>query len=238
MKPCNLGSSCSGFEVVCQRIQAQTQISNNKMHSLHSKHIQNTHLLFSTVMNMKNNHFSSTKIYNTLYQNTVPVMLRELHQQYKEKFIIQMNEVANKFISHLFASKKKQPEILNPIHRSSIPGWIIHSGKTTTVVSLERTVYTCHTVSKKKSRDAPDCGKSQWKAVLQQVGAGAFSFEISDFNMHRMECVQHFAHFTPDEVSFQMHFKPSGRLKVMQQLHQNQVQQETYKNESMNLHKM
>ena len=135
-------------------------------------------------------------------------------------------------------AKKKQPGVLNPIHRSSIPGWIIHSGKTTTVVDLERTVYTCHTVSKKKSRDAPDCGKNQWKAVLQQVGAGAFSFEISDFNMHRMECVQHFAHFTPDEVSFQMHFKPSGRLKVMKQLHQNWVQQETYKNESMNLHKM
>ena len=136
-------------------------------------------------------------------------------------------------------AKKKQPGVLNPIHRSSIPGWVIHSVKTTTVVGLERTVYTCHTVNKKKkSRDAPDCGKNQWKAVLQQVGAGAFSFEISDFNMHWMECVQHFAHFTPDEVSFQMHFKPSGRLKVMQQLHQNQVQQETYKNESMNLHKM
>ena len=56
--------------------------------------------------------------------------------------------------------------------------------------------------------------------------------------MHWMECVQHFAHFTPDEVSFQMHFKPSGRLKVMKQLHQSWVQQETYKNESMNLHKM
>ena len=184
--------------------------------------------------------FLSTKSYNTLYKKKNSSSdAQGLHQQYKEKFIIQMNEVANKFISHLLASKKEATRDFKPFHRSSIPGWIIHSGKTTTVVGLERTVYTCHTVNKKKkSRDAPDCGKSQWKAVLQQVGAGAFSFENSDFNMHWMECEQHFAHFTPDEVSFQMHFKPSGRLKVMQQLHQNQVQQETYKNESMSLHKM
>lgn len=114
VKPWNLGSSCSGFDIVCQRIQAQTQISNNKMHSLHSKHIQNTHLLFSTVKNMKNNHFSSTKIYNTLYQKTVPVMLRDYTSNTKRNLSSRWMKLQTSSSVTCLQAKKKQPGVLNP----------------------------------------------------------------------------------------------------------------------------
>ena len=156
-----------------------------------------------------------------------------LYQDYKERFVSKMNEVAKQFIGHLYTSQKEAASDFNLFLRSYMPGWVLHSGKTTksSTTGLVRTVYTCHTVNKKKkSEDALDCGSCKWRAVLQQDGIGAFSFkEISDFNMHRVECVQLFARFTPGEVSFQMDFGPSGRPKVMQHLHQNWVQQDTYK---------
>ena len=89
-------------------------ISNNKMHSLHSKDIQNTHLLFSMVKNMKNNHFSSTKSYNTLYQNTVPVMLRDYTSNTKRNLSSRWMKLQTSSSVTCLQAKKKQPGVLNP----------------------------------------------------------------------------------------------------------------------------
>ena len=182
--------------------------------------------------NLNNNLFFINKDLQHLVPKLSSSDGQGLYKEYKERFVSKMNEVAKQFIGHLYTSQKEAANDFNLFLRSYMPGWVLHSGKTTkSTTGLVRTVYTCHTVSKKKkSEDVPDCGSCKWRAVLQQDETGAFSFkEISDFNMHRVECVQHFARFIPDEVSFQMRFGPSGRPKVMQHLHQNWVQQDTYK---------
>ena len=182
--------------------------------------------------NLNNNLFFINKDLQHLVPKLSSSDGQGLYKEYKERFVSKMNEVAKQFIGLLYTSQKEAANDFNLFLRSYMPGWVLHSGKTTkSTTGLVRTVYTCHTVSKKKkSEDVPDCGSCKWRAVLQQDETGAFSFkEISDFNMHRVECVQHFARFTPGEVSFQMDFGPSGRPKVMQHLHQNWVQQDTYK---------
>ena len=143
-----------------------------------------------------------------------------LYQQFKASYVIKINEIADMIKNCMFVTKEEGIIVFDHFLRSFLPGWTLHKGKTTrNSDGVEKTVLTCHTVNHRTQSRSKRC---KWRAVLQQVETGEYCFtEISDFGKHKEDCVKHFAHFTTDEVNYQMCFGPSGRPKVMEYLHQN-----------------
>ena len=154
-----------------------------------------------------------------------------LYQQFLNNYATPMNEIAEMIKGCIFVDVKEAIVVFDNFLRSFIPGFTLFKGKTTVSKGLKRTIVTCHTIDHKKHSEEPShCQKCKWRAVVQEVVPGEFSYvDISDFHDHQQECVAKYARFTPDEVDFQLPFGAFGRAHIMGFLKQPCVQPGTYR---------
>lgn len=154
-----------------------------------------------------------------------------LYQQFLNNYATPMNQIAEMIKECIFVDVKEAILVFDHFLRSFIPGFTLFKGKTTVSKGLKRTIVTCHTTDHKKhSEEASHHQKCKWRAVVQEVVPGEFSYEeISDFHDHQKECVAKYARFTPDEVDFQLSFGAFGRAHIMGYLNQPYVQAGTYR---------